>query len=236
MIKCKHAFFMLLTFCCCALAMPARAETTAVPFVKGEKIHYSVKQMGIKAGDATLEFKGQVYLDGEKYTFIHFVAKGFNFYDEERIYVDPQSFYPKKIYRELNIFGNHEKILEEYFPADGFIRITKEARGKVTIQNISKTGLVDNIYGFLYRARMKEEVKVGKSIQLRLPLQDVTLNAEREVPFQAMGKEFQSVMYKSVPPKYTIWFDPSPQKLPLRIAGAIGMSNTVMVITGYEAK
>ena len=49
-------------------------------------------------------------------------------------------------------------------------------------------------------------------------------------------KKYPSVLFKSVPPKYTLWFDPGPQRLPLRISGSVGIANTIMVITGYEPK
>ena len=218
----------------CSMALNVLAAEA--PFVPGEKIHYSVRQLGVKAGDAVLEFKGDAYLEGRKSTLIVFTAKGFNFYDEERIYVDPVSFFPFKVMRDLNIFGNKENIMEEYFPAEGFIRVTRTFHGETTVKDIRKSGVVDNIYGFLYRVRQQDDMSVGKKLDLRLPTVDLKLEAVSEVKFNAMGKTYQSVMMKSVPAKYTLWFDPGPQRLPLRIAGALGMSNTVMVMTGYEAK
>ncbi len=209
-----------------------------LPFVPGEKIHYSVKQGMFKAGNAVLEFKGDAYLEGKKYTLITFLAKGFNFYDEERIYADPVTLLPQKVMRDLNIFGNKENIMEEYSFKDSFIRITKVAGGKTTIQDISITNssATDNIYTFLYRTRLQEEIKVGKVVDLQLPTLTLKFQGVQQVSFNALGKKYQSVMFRSVPAKYTLWFDPGPQKLPLRISGALGISNTVMVITGYEPK
>ena len=207
-------------------------------FVPGEKIHYAVKQGLFKAGNAVLEFKGDTYLDGKKYTLITFIAKGFNFYDEERIYADPVTLLPQKVMRDLNIFGNKENIMEEYRVADGFVRVTKVANGKTTVQDISitNTNAPDNIYCFLFRTRAHEDIKVGKIFDLQLPTLTLRFKGDQEVSFNALGKKYPSVMFKSVPAKYTLWFDPGPQKLPLRISGSIGIANTMMVITGVEIK
>ncbi|MBF0387647.1 MAG: DUF3108 domain-containing protein [Candidatus Omnitrophica bacterium] len=229
---------ILFSFILPLVVISAPALAADLPFVPGEKIYYSVKQYGIKAGDAVLEFKGETYLEGQRYTLITFVAKGFNFYDEERIYTDPVTLLPHKVMRDLNIFGNKETIMEEYRDADGFIRVTKTANGKTTIQDISITNnaQVDNIYTFLYRIRLRADIKTGQEFDLHLPTMTLRLQGEREVSFNALGKKYQSVLFRSLPPKYTIWFDPGPQKLPLRISGSIGLANTVMVITGYDPK
>jgi len=237
----KRVFFTVMTG---LLLLPAaRAEQPA--FLSGEKIYYSVKQLGIKAGDAVLEFRGDDYIDGQKYTLVIFTAKGFNFYDEERIYLDPVSLTPVKVLRDLNIFGNKENIMEEYATANGAVRVTKTAAGKTTVADImppvyaakaSPGRQVDNIYGFLYRARLGQQIRVGSAFDLHLPTLDLTLSGLKRVDFNAAGKQYKAVMVQSVPAKYTIWFDEGPKKLPLRIAGALGMANTVMVMTGYEDK
>lgn len=231
MIKFRNVF-LLLTTCGVLLTGEAPVLAATAPFKPGEVIHYNVKQLALKAGDATLAFKGDSYLEGKKYTLIVFTAKGFNFYDEERIYLDPGTWLPLKVMRDLDIFGNKENIMEEYDQALGMVRITKVANGKTTIQAISKTGPIENLYGFLYRTRLAGPVKVGQSLALRLPTVDVRLEGIQSLKFNAAGDVFAAVMMKSVPSKYTIWFDLSDRCLPLRIAGALGMSNTVMTMTG----
>ena len=237
MTRFKTCLFIL-TGILLALIAPVPIAAADLFLAPGEKIHYAVKQFGIKAGEAVLEFKGDVYSEGKKYTLVTFLAKGFNFYDEERIYADPLSLLPQKVMRDLNIFGNKETIMEEYLLADGFVRVTKTANGKTTVQDIAvtNTGAVDNIYTFLYRIRRHEEIRTGETFNLHLPTMTLKLQGAQEVKFNALGKTFQSIMFNSVPAKYTIWFDSGPQKLPLRISGSIGIANTVMVITGYEPK
>jgi hypothetical protein len=237
MIKFNGLAFILAA---AVLALPVTAAADPAPFARGERIMYSVKQMGVKAGDAVLEFKGDAYLDGKKLTLIVFTAKGFNFFDEERIYVDPVTFSPVKVLRDLNIFGNKENIMEEYPRDKGTIRVTRTADGKTTVKDIEPpssgdgNARVDNIYGFLYRLRQGNPVKVGSRSELHLPTLNLMISGVKRVDFNAAGKKYNAVMLQSVPSKYTIWFDEGPQRLPLRIAGALGLSNTVMVMTGYQ--
>lgn len=232
-MPCKRIFLLALGFVFLGVSALYAGEPA---FKVGEKIHYRVKQMGVKAGDATLEFKGETYLEGKKYALILFTADGFNFFDEERIYIDPDTFLPQKIMRDLNIFGKKEKIMEEYFQQDGFIRVTKTADGKTTVQTIEKKGAVDNIYGFIYRYRLLGDPQSTVSLDVSLPTVDVKIARVKEVEFNAGGKMYRAVLMRSVPEKYSIWFDVGEKRLPLRIAGAIGLSNTVMTMVSVEEK
>ncbi len=58
-----------------------------------EVISYNIKQMGISAGKATLTFAGSTQKEGRSYVLIVFKADGFNFNDEERIYLDAQTLF-----------------------------------------------------------------------------------------------------------------------------------------------
>ena len=219
MIRSKFIALMVLFG---AFGLFAKAFAEPLPFAPGEKIHYSVKQMGVKAGDAVLEFKGDDYIDGRKCTLVIFTANGFNFYDEERIYLDPVSLTPVKVLRDLNIFGNKENIMEEYTADNGAVRITKVANGKTTVQDIAPSASVipgahfDNIYGFLYRARQGEKMEIGRVLDMHLPTVNLKLEGVQVVAFNAAGKQYSALKMQSNPSKYTIWFDQGPQRLPLR--------------------
>ena len=214
-------------------SFPVFAATA--PFKKGETIRFAVKQMAIKAGEATLVFKGDTYRDGKKYTLIVFTAKGFNFYDEERIFIDGKTFLPEVVIRDLNIFGSKENIMEEYDQARGRIKITKMLAGhESTSRVIEKKGPIDNIYGFIYRYRMQEKTAKDETFDVRLPTLDVKIAGVKEMDFNAAGKTYKAVLMNSVPSKYSIWMDKSAKRLPLRIGGAIGIANTVMTMIEYK--
>ena len=228
MTKCNFVFMILMAW---ALA-PMVAQ--AAPYAPGEKIFYAIKQTGVKVGEATLEFQGETYRDGKKYTLIVFTSKGFNFYDEERIFVDGKTLLPQRVIRDLNIFGKKEQIMEDYDPAAGQIRVTKIANGVTTEQVIKKDGTIDNIYGFIYRYRDQGKFQNYAKFNLKLPTIDVTMEHLKSMSFNAAGKVYQASLIRSVPSKYSIWMDESDKHLPLRIAGATGIVNTVMTMIDYQ--
>ncbi|NTV28949.1 MAG: DUF3108 domain-containing protein [Candidatus Omnitrophica bacterium] len=218
----------------CLLAIPAltRPCSAAVRYSPGEVIHYNIKQLGVKAGEASLTFVGETQLDGTKVVLIRFASRGPAFFDNEDIYLDPQTFRPVRVQRDLKIFGGHERIEEDY-RTEGQVRIRKDADGKVTETVLSTKGPVDNIYGFIYRYRAEGDFSVQKSFAIRLPTVELTMKVIDDGSFKAVGQVFRAAIIRSVPAKYTIWMDKGEKRLPLRIAGAVGLGNTVMTMTGY---
>lgn len=232
MTRYKFAFVLCAVF---VLSFPLSVCAQTAPFRKGEAIRFSVKQSFMKMGEATLVFEGDTERNGKKCTLIVFTAKGFNFYDEERIFVDGVTFLPQVVMRDLNIFGNKEKIVEEYDQALGRIKVTKTVEGHApAVTVIEKKGPIDNIYGFIYRYRKQEKLVKDEKFDVRLPTLDLKITGVKDMEFKAAGKTYQAVLLNSVPPKYSIWMDKSEKRLPLRIGGAIGIANTVMTMIEYK--
>ncbi len=199
-----------------------------------ETIHYSITQMGLKAGEADLAWVGPVAYKGKDTLLVTFKADGFNFLDEEKIYLDPVSYKPLFVERNLNVFGKKEKISEEYATAQGEIRVTKTIGAKVTTQVLKKSGAIDNIYAFIYRYRHNGSFQVGDILDVNLPTKDLKIELVKRVALQVGAQEHDSFYMESKPSKYKIWFDSSDKKLPLRISGAMGVANTAMVMTDYK--
>jgi hypothetical protein len=220
----------------CSLLCEATLSCAAEPaFKAGETIRYTIKQGPFKVGDATLRFDGEQDLDGHKAIRITFESKGPAFFDNEQIYVDPVTYRPVKVFRDLKIFGGHEKITEDYTTVGG-IRITKDADGKVSETLLQKKEPVDNIYGFIYRYRLGGQFAASERIDVRLPTIDVVFRIINETSFNAAGKTYRAALMKSVPEKYSIWMDKGDKRLPLRIGGAVGIGNTMMTMVGVEEK
>lgn len=201
---------------------------------RAETIHYAIIQWGLKAGDATLSNVGLVEYRGKSTFLIVFKAQAVNFFDEEKIYTDPRGFYPLFVERDLNIFGQKEKILEVYDRGKGEIHLTKTAGDKTTEQVLEKKGSIDNIYGFILRYRKSGSFKIGDVLDIALPTKDLTIKLVKRFNLNIQGKRYDSFFMQSKPAKYKIWFDSASSKRPLRISGAVGIANTVMEMTGYE--
>ncbi len=200
----------------------------------GETIHYNVTQVGLKAGEATLTFVGPAQYRNQETYSIDFYSKGMNFEDHEKIYLDPKRLKPIFVERDLNIFGKKEKILEEY--TEGHLKITKTVGNKTTEQTIDKAGWMDNIYAFIYRYRQSESFQAQEEFDINLPTTSLKIAIVKKDALKAGKKKYDVLYMQSKPSKYKIWFDASPEKLPLRISGAVGLGNTVMMMTDYEKK
>ena len=198
-----------LSFAFLSVSAPVFAQEPALPFKKGEVVTYSIKKLAVKAGDATLTFQGREEVNGKPAYLIIFKADGFNFYDEERIFVNMDNFAPIRVERDLNIFGSREKITEDY--QDGKIVITKVEGDKTTTQEIAKEGQIDNIYGVIYRYRARGQFKIGDEVQMRLPTKDVKLQLKESVKLKAAGRVYDAFYMPSVPTKYQVWFDSGEQ-------------------------
>lgn len=219
---------------CIVFCLPMRAHADEYVFSPGEEIHYKILQMGIKVGDAVLKFVGPTMINDVDTVLIEFTADGFNFYDNEKIYVDPTTFKPLTVKRDLNIFGKKEQIVETYFPQDNKIVIQKTVGKNVTEETLIKKGEIDNIYGFIYRYRQDGEFKLGDATDVILPTKDFQIILSKKVKINAAGNTYDSFYLESKPAAYKIWLDASSKKLPLRINGAIGIANTVMILNSYK--
>ena len=204
------------------------------PFFVNEKIVYSIKKMGVKAGEATLFFKGETEIENRNVYLVIFTAKALNFYDEEKIFIDKNTFLPIRVERDLNIFGKKEKILELYETAQDRIRIIKTVKGKTEEKIIKKKGFIDNIYCFIYRYRLKGAYKMGDVMDIHLPTQDVSVHLIRKNKLKTAGQVYDTYYMQSKPKKYKLWFDSSSDKIPLRIDGAVGFGSTSMIMVKYQ--
>ena len=207
---------------------------TPVPFSQGEKITYDIKKMGVRAGEATLVFEGTTEIRHRPALLIVFTARALNFFDEEKIYLDPLTFYPVFVQRRLNIWGKKEKIEEEYLPQEAQIKITKTAGGQTTEQIIEKAGPIENIYGFIYRCRKDNPFNRKDPLEIKLPTKDLSIEFVREGKLKAAGQAFDVYFMQSDPRQYSIWFDAGSNRIPLRIDGAVGFGKTSMIMVEYK--
>ena len=204
--------------------------------LRAETIYYSIRQMGFD-GEAALTLVGPKNFKDHKTVLIIFKAHGVNFSDEEDIYVDPVTYKPLFVERDfsLSYFGQG-KTLEEYDSSKGQIVITKTDKGHTTQQIIKKSGIVDNIYGFIFRYRKEGSFKLGDVLNMTLPTKDLKIKLLKRTPLSIAGKSYDSYYMQSQPGRYKIWFDSSANHWPLRITGTIGFVSSVMTMTGYDTK
>ena len=213
------------------LLLKAAEPLSPVVFLEGETITYDIKKLGIKFGEAALNFKGKVTRGKDEVLLVTFTARALNFLDDEKIFVNPKTFYPQVVERNLNLWGKKERITEEYFQEKGELKITKEAGGKMTARVINKKGPMDNLYCFIYRFRNSGEFKDGNFFTMELPTREVRIEIKGKASIKTAAHEFDAYLLESKDPEYKIWFDTSQSKIPLRIDGAVGLGNVSLVMS-----
>lgn len=199
----------------------------------GEKITYDIKKL-VKAGEATLEFKGPTRYNGTDTVLIVFTARAPKFYDEEKIYLNPETFLPMFVERDLNIFGSIEKITETYNQTKGEITIAKTVGEKTETQTIAKDGPIENIYGFMFRHRENGDFTVGETSNIQLPTKNVELVLKEKTNIKAGQKKYEASLIESTDREYRMWFDESEKRIPLRIDGALGFGSTAMIMRSID--
>lgn len=229
----RSLVLVTLLSCVCPGSVRAAEAPAAFPFSPGETIQYDIKKLALKVGEATLTFHGLVSLEGQGMFLITFNSKGLKFFDEEKIYLDPRTFLPRKVERDLNIFGKKEKISEYYNFPEGSVRIVKTAQGKTTEQAIKRSVPLDNIYCFIFRYRASGNFAAGETLQIHLPTKDVQFQTQKIRRLQINDKEVAAYYMQSDPAQYRVWFDTGTHKVPLRIDGAMGFGKTAMIIKQY---
>jgi hypothetical protein len=218
--------------------MPNLATTAEgvlkVPFAPGETIIYDIKKLAVKVGQAVMVFKGQVSWKGQETLLITLTSKGLIFFDDEKIYLDPRTFLPLCVERDLNIFGRKEQIVEHYGPGNGTVRIVKTVKGETTEQVIQKRHPLENVYGFIYRYRLQGAFTAGEQTAVHLPTADVDFIFRGFDTMALSGRQAEAYYVESLPKKYRVWFDTGPARVPLRIDGAVGFGKTAMVMKEYR--
>lgn len=199
----------------------------------GETIVYDIEKLKITVGEARLVYNGLVEINNRKALSLTVTATGFKFFDKEQIYLDPETFHPLLIKRNLDIFGKKEDIIEYYDAQKGKVRIVKKAGGKTTQEVIENGGRFDNIYGYIYRQRLLGRFSPNDTYDLHLPTRDVRLKLKETGKIEVNDKRYIAFYIASEPKKYRVWFDNSPLKIPLKIDGAIGWGKMSMVFKNH---
>lgn len=200
----------------------------AEPIKVGETILYDIKKL-VKVGEASLVYKGMVEVDQKPLILIVVTTKALNFYDEEQLFLSPDTFYPVMVKRNLNIFGSKEKITEYYDQEKGQIRIVKMKSGAEIEQTLKKTPPVENLYGFIYHFRLNPKLQ-EENIKLNLPTKDVVMKNLKKRKVTIGKKEYDTILLQSDPKQYSVWFDAAGSNIPVKIDGAVGGTKATMIL------
>lgn len=230
---------LLLVFSFCYRPLKAPTETVAfekkTPFFAGEKIVYAVKMGPLKMGTSTLEFLGKTKLSNRELDTIVFRTTGLNFFDEEKIYAEPDTFYPVRVERTLNLWGRKMDIVEDYDSKDNSWRLTKREGRKITQEVFKSPERIQNFIAVVYFYRQMSDIGISKPLSFNFFTTKVKMQVTKTVDFSIGNKVYQAYLLESLPRKYRVWLDTSERKIPLRIDGSmIGFGNMALLMREFN--
>ena len=220
----KRKLFLILFLLCLPNVLFAENAVST-----GETLKYAIKKLRMKVGEAEFVFTGPAKKNDQDVLFLTFRSKGFQFNDEEKLFLDPATYRPLFVDRDINLFGKVEKISEVYAKDIGSVKITKTTKSGKEEQVISKSSPLENIYGFIYHYRQSGSFKTGERINLNLPTKNVVMRVKSNVQLKLNGKVYGAYYLESDGGEYKVWFSADDKKIPLRIEGAIGFGKTYLV-------
>ncbi|MFC1594399.1 DUF3108 domain-containing protein [Candidatus Omnitrophota bacterium] len=207
------------------------------PFSRGERYVYAVKMTGLRVGTAELVYEGLSQLEGRDVVVITLTTKITNFFDEERIFADAETFLPVRIERTIRRLGLSENIVEEYSQDENTVTIIKNEGKRQTQQVITSDAPLQNIISLIYLLRSDAIFASDDIIEVNLPLKKVQFSLAGSKQVAVPEGKYQAQVIQSVPRKYTIWLSDDEYKTPLRIDGAVGFAKTnMMLVEQYRGK
>ena len=194
----------------------------------GERMAYDIKEFGMKVGEAWLAFEGVVDHDGQKVLLIHSYWKVFGVTNDERIYVDPQTFHTLNVIKDRVKFFCKININETYSPAEGKVTIDRDTCGKDSQKVVRKNAPVENIYAAIYRLRMQYAPQDQRPFPVHLFDRDVNLKFRGPEMLKIFRSKYPTYHFDGE--RFAIWLDQSPERVPLRFDSDVEGHRVTMIM------
>lgn len=209
--------------------LPVKPSQAQVPERIGEKIVYDIKLGKLRLGRATYNHLPRAELEGKSVSHMTFETKVVRFTDLEKIYLDPDTFLPLQIEREIATWPISERITESYDQKNFTITISKHASGKKEQQSIKKNSPIHNAICLPFYVRRIDKLEPGWSMTANLPSErfEIKLVSIEEVKVPAGS--FKSYRFISAPERFEIWISADERKIPLKIKGAGALRYTFLM-------
>ncbi|MFA5119315.1 MAG: DUF3108 domain-containing protein [Candidatus Omnitrophota bacterium] len=206
--------------CAKAVISPDRDK---LPQYTGERIVYNVKLGKISLGRATFENVALIHKEGRLVNLITFETKVTGLTDVEKIYCDPEGFFPLWVEREIYKFPSDEKILETY-DQENFVLTIRKQKGRSRVEtSIKKDSPIQNAVLLPYYVRSIPDIKVGWSLPVNLPTQQFVIRLVSIEDVTVPAGTMRAYHFESDPKKFEIWISADNRRIPLKIKGLSGI-------------
>ena len=196
---------------------------SASPRITGERIVYAISPVGV----SEYSDLGPSEVKGRPFNLATFKTQAMGFRDTEKIYTDPQTDLPVRVERDLSMWGDREKLVEEY-DQKKFELTIKKYKGKKKVKEyfFKADGPIHNAVLLPFFLRKVKKLQPGWTFIVRFPAKfTVRLVGIEEIRVPA-GK-FMAYHFTSVPHKFEIWISQDSSRVPLKIKGMEGLKYTL---------
>jgi len=209
--------------------MPAPGEqAAAVPAIDytGERIVYAISPFGF----AEYEDKGLVDLAGKKARLVTLRTRAMGLNDLERIYIDPENFFPLRVERDVALPLGKEYLEEEYSPEAATLDIRKYVGQELVKEyHFKAEGPIQNAVFMPFALRAIPKLELGQTFYVYFPKKfKITLVSIDEIKIPA--GTFRAWHFVSKPRKFEVWISQDKDRIPLEIKSVGGGSSYVMAM------
>ncbi len=188
-----------------------------LPFKNGERIDFDVYMFNFKIGSSFIHFLGETNeLDQLNY-LIESVTDTVNYKGTERIFVDPDNFYPLRVERKLAMGWDKEEITEIYDIENKSVTIKKIKNSKqIPDLVIEKPTVIQNSVSLLYYCRLIEDFSSGKTISVNLPTKSYELEIKEPVTLDVSFGKHDAYVLEDKKGAFRIWISTDENHFPLK--------------------
>ncbi|MBN3040709.1 MAG: hypothetical protein JW867_06240 [Candidatus Omnitrophica bacterium] len=202
--------------------MPSAEAKSIEERLQGKKkISYSVSFNGMSSGDIEWEYLGKEKIDGKEVEVLSVnsdttILNLFDLTSKEKVYLDPSTYLPYKVERDLKVFGKDEVVQEYYNQEKGYVKLVRnDGQEKVDILKQDKP--IHNILALLYFFPDNIAFESGKWLDFNLPTQKIKIKMvkERFLNVDSQKKETYFLLGRGAK-HFSLWLDKK-NSLPLRL-------------------
>ncbi|MFH0731549.1 MAG: DUF3108 domain-containing protein [Candidatus Omnitrophota bacterium] len=206
-------------------------EEQQPPFQAQETFNFFYSMGPIRAGSAKLTFVGKVDFEGKDSFLINFESKVGVFYDFEKIYTDPETFYPLYVHRNINNLGFSNIIEERYDQVNYKVEIIKRGIFGKKSDVIKKHAPIQNAVLLIYSCRRLElaKLKPGYEFYVQLPVDEFKVIFRKINKIKTPAGAFNAYLFETEPEKIRLWISTDAKHIPLKMENLTSLGPSSIV-------
>ncbi|MBU2043750.1 MAG: hypothetical protein KJ619_00765 [Candidatus Omnitrophica bacterium] len=210
-------------------------------FGDSSKLTYQVFYNGIASGYIYWSYQGVKKVGSQPAEVLRVSSDAniFNLLDltsDEEVFLDPKTYLPLKVERDIIFFGKPELIEELYDQEKGVVKIIRKGKDKAVKEEILyQDKPIHNILALLYFFPQSLKLEKDKWMDFNLPSQKIKIKFIKERPLNTEdGRISTYFLLGRGAKKFSLWLDKT-TRLPLRLE-FISLAGKVSIVRVKEER